>query len=571
MAIYESTDSLHLRNLIEEIDEGRTGLPDFQRSYVWKPAQVEELLASVCQDFPIGAVLRVRNGRNLKLGELRGFEGAPPLQQTQSDVEYVVLDGQQRLTSLYCALTGNGPHRFYLRLDAYRDSGDLAECITSSHASRRLARELEDPVAQYERLMLPFSAFQRFGDWKLEARHYLQQHGMSSPEALELERFLEQVQRDVVSNVFNYRIPVLTLSRDVTLDAVCTIFETINRTGTRLSLFDLLTARFRIDNIFLREEWEVAQRNYPELEQYEIDPFHLLRAIAAIVSRGHTVTRQDVLDLTGEDFRHFWNKVAEEMAWVLRVFRDDCGLVSSKWMPYDPMIVAPTAALVDFGALDHSMRGSVRQKLRQWFFASALSSRYEHGATSRIAQDFRELSRWFGGDPTPQWICDLALDPDTFSAAVSLQSAAYKAVLCFYLTQRPRDLVTGEPIERSVVRAGDVQDHHVFPRAFVRKMFPNTSLDVDTVFNRILIDGTTNRRIGSKPPSTYLRAIREGLIEHGVSPRRLDDMLESHLLPGFGADVFQQDDFEQFIRMRQQRVIDALNALVHGREAPVAV
>src|SRR5690606_14564091 len=146
------------------------------------------------------------------------FEGGPELLPDQP-VDTIVLDGQQRLTSLYNAISGTGPHRYYLNISMLRDGAELEDAISSSHTSRRSTRELEDPRAQYEQLILPFGVIRNrsgFGEWKRGARWYWtekEDHPQSS--ILELERFLDHIDDTFISNIEHYRVPVLLLSDQV--------------------------------------------------------------------------------------------------------------------------------------------------------------------------------------------------------------------------------------------------------------------------------------------------------------------------------------------------------------------
>lgn len=271
MPLYESTDSVELTKLIQDISEQRMGLPDFQRSYVWKPAQVVELIASVAQNFPVGTILRVKRGADL--GVIRGIEGGPDLSTDGQAVETIVLDGQQRLTSLYCALIGSGPYRYYINIEALREDSDLEDAIVHLHHSRQLARQLGDELTQFDRLYMPLSAIGTRGGysaWAKRARRYWASKDDTTPAELNhLEDDLDRIERQYIDHIEHYRIPVLMLSNQVSLDAICTIFETINRTGTRLGLFDLLTARFRAHGINLRDEWERTRDSNPMLKDYD--------------------------------------------------------------------------------------------------------------------------------------------------------------------------------------------------------------------------------------------------------------------------------------------------------------
>lgn len=116
-----------LKFLLQMIHNREMALPDFQRDFVWDPFATEELIESIISNYPAGSLLRIKNGTQL-LFQPRAVEGAPPLAQ-EARPSYLVLDGQQRLTSLYQALHGVGEHRYYIDLAGLESGKDLEDCV----------------------------------------------------------------------------------------------------------------------------------------------------------------------------------------------------------------------------------------------------------------------------------------------------------------------------------------------------------------------------------------------------------------------------------------------------------
>src|SRR4030042_5208525 len=102
-----------LKFLPEMIQNREMALPDFQRDFVWDPYATDELIESIISNYPAGTLLRIKSGQQL-LFQPRAFEGAPEVIGIKPG--YLILDGQQRLTSLYQAFYGKGEHRYYLNL-----------------------------------------------------------------------------------------------------------------------------------------------------------------------------------------------------------------------------------------------------------------------------------------------------------------------------------------------------------------------------------------------------------------------------------------------------------------------
>ena len=133
MTIYENVGEKSTRELIEGLHANTTVLPEFQRNFVWSPSRTIELLASIANEYPAGNILRVRDGHFI---ETRPVDSAPPVGHGHRPT-FLILDGQQRLTSLYHAFFGRGEFRFYLDLRKARLDTDFTkeDTITFQDAS----------------------------------------------------------------------------------------------------------------------------------------------------------------------------------------------------------------------------------------------------------------------------------------------------------------------------------------------------------------------------------------------------------------------------------------------------
>ncbi|MFQ6539404.1 MULTISPECIES: DUF262 domain-containing protein [Aphanothece] len=164
MTIYEDTNSKPLLDLLDRIHTGDMVLPDFQRDFVWEPSATQALIVSIANNYPAGSILRVRDRQ--RAFSSREFEGAPaPI----NEHTFLVLDGQQRLTSLYQAFYGVGDHRYYLDIRMLIDGADFEDAIdylrhSKSAVTRRAAFE-----RQAEQLLLPLSVLHKgstgFSKW----------------------------------------------------------------------------------------------------------------------------------------------------------------------------------------------------------------------------------------------------------------------------------------------------------------------------------------------------------------------------------------------------------------------
>ena len=173
MSLFEDTNPRALKDLLGEINSRTTVLPDFQRDFVWDPAATQELIVSIANNYPAGSLLRVRDRR--KAFAAREFEGAPKLNGHTHT--FLVLDGQQRLTSLYQAFYGVGEHLYFLDLRKLLSGADFDESIFHVRSAAKYAKDLGKFEVQCKELILPLSVLKGgsggFLQWLLQVTNPL--------------------------------------------------------------------------------------------------------------------------------------------------------------------------------------------------------------------------------------------------------------------------------------------------------------------------------------------------------------------------------------------------------------
>lgn len=344
MSLFEDTNPRALKELLAEINNRTMVLPDFQRDFVWEPGATQELIVSIANNYPAGSILRVRDAK--RVFAAREFEGAPALGRNKHT--FLVLDGQQRLTSLYQAFFGVGEHRYYLDLSKLQNGADFEEAIFHVRATTKWVKEREDFALQAKELMLPLSVLKggagSFGKWSRKAARTL-----PTDRRVELEDALDEIEDKWIHAIDDYHFPVVTLSDTTEPDALCTIFETLNRTGVKLSVFELLTARFWPQNVKLRDLWDAALMKYPIIADFDVDPYYVLQGISLASRKAPSCKRSDVLNMAAKDITNWWDKVVVGLATGLEILRDDCKVMQPKWLPYQTMLPPLAAVLARTG------------------------------------------------------------------------------------------------------------------------------------------------------------------------------------------------------------------------------
>lgn len=554
------TDKYRLDTFLQQVHSGDLALPDFQRDFVWDPDATEELLESIFRDFPTGSLLLMRH-RDDGFAP-RAFAGAPSLGKRKP--LRLVLDGQQRLTSLYQALHGEGDYRYYIRIEDLETGKPIEDALFHESLKRAKKLGLEDERHQAEHLLLPLRVL--FGDpggfsgWSMKVRRIRKKLPASDPgEAEELEERLNRFEKSHLHSIAAYTYPYVELDDSVSMEAICKIFETLNRTGVKLTVFELLAARYFAKALKLRQLWQDAVQSFPIIgaEGFDLDPTALLQVVSlrTTTKDGHVgCQRTDLLRLSAADIHRHWGAAVAGMAAVLEMLQEECGVLTKRWVPYSTQLI-PMAAVWDVvTAPKNAAVGANKLKLQRWFWRAIFRSDYESAANTQAADDFKALRTWFVGGAAPDALQSTPTVPD-FRSVTPKQRAAYSAAIALVARHGATDFHKGKKLTPEAIAASQIDDHHVFPRAHLGDSFPAES--VNSIANRTLIDKQTNIRIGKRAPSAYLADM-----ELELGDRGLEKILRSHLLPVEAQSALRSGEFERFLVWRSEKLAgEALEAM----------
>jgi hypothetical protein len=547
MSLFEDTNPRALKDLLAEIHGRTTVLPDCQRDFVWEPGATQELVVSIANNYPAGSILRVRDAK--RAFAALEFEGAPALDGGKHT--FLVLDGQQRLTSLYQAFYGVGEHRYFLDLQKLIDGADFEEAIFHVRATTKWSKARESFDVQARELLLPLSVLKGgaggFLLWLLQVTNPL-----SSEKRTQMQDALMGVNEKWIKTIDDYQFPVVTLSDKTEPDALCTIFETLNRTGVKLSVFELLTARFWPENINLRGLWDKAVNDNPVIGDFEVDPYYVLQAISLACRAAPSCKRGDVLNLVSNDIDGWWTKAVGGLALGLEILRDDCKVMLPKGLPYQTMLPPLAAVLASAGMPKTAEAGAHREKIKRWFWCAVFGQAYESAPNSQSAKDVTELLLWLKGGKAPEPVRAFRFDPRALRDVTPRQRSIYRGTICLILGGGAKDFHTQSLITGKLMVEQGIDDHHIFPAAYLAKNGIGTARARDCVLNRTLIDRTTNQMINDRPPSDYLTEIRN------TPGFPFANVLASHTLPRENDSPLMHDQFEDFLEWRQKELWKAI-------------
>lgn len=586
------TNPFDLHKLLDDCHHGIIQLPDFQRSWVWDEERIKSLIASVSRAFPVGALMSLDTGGPVNF-KPRPVEGAPT-NAKQTPPQSLLLDGQQRMTSLYQVTLRNDvvetvtpknkkvKRWFYIDIRKALDlSVDREEAIVGvpedrvirTDFDRKILLDLSAPEKEYALLMFPLTQVFDWDRWQDGFDKYWRGDQHES-----IREEFRTFKRQILENFKYYRVPVISLDRSTSKEAVCAVFEKVNTGGKPLDAFELVTAMYAALGHELRKDWygddgsKGRRRRFAETLRPAgsesgiiagVSNTDFLQAISLFHTRDRRraaekagkegkelpavpCNRQALLNLPLEAYKQYEKQVeqgfvrAAKFLHIYRIFD----------LPYQSQIVPLAAILADIGeSWEHD---SDRSKLVQWYWNGVFGELYGSAVETRFARDFMEVPPWLNGGPAPSTVSETLFRADRLKTMRMRLSAAYKGVNALLMKEGAEDFRSGQKFDHTVFFGENVDIHHIFPQDWCKKngIGPNV---YDSIINKTPLSYRTNRIIGGAAPSEYLAKLETGDAKTPPVDRvRLDSFLESHLID---PALLRSDDFDEFMAARQKRLL----------------
>lgn len=570
--IFHSTSEM-LKSLLDSVQDGRTQLPDFQRGWVWDDERIRKLLVSILKSFPIGAVMLLETGNPNVRFKPRLIEGVQL--QDPPEPQRLILDGQQRITSLYQALYLDKPVKttdsrrkeikrwYYLDINIATDANfDKDDAIVSVPEDKIIKGKGNVVIADYSTMakeceagMLPIHYLFK-PDKLLQWQNQYFSIDMSQERSLRWSSFMAEA----FSAFNNYQLPVITLLNTTQKEAVCQVFENVNTGGVTLTVFELLTASFAADNFSLRDDWNLRYEGCPNDEDTKafknnpilaiLENTDFLQTIALLVTYNRkknnpgaavSCKRRDILNLTVKEYQAWSDKVTKGFYEAAKFLMEQ-KIFSYQDIPYPSQLIPLTTILVELGSKAHNH--AIRQKIAQWYWCGVFGELYGAATETRFAKDLPQVLNWLDGGNEPDTISEATFDPDRLLTMRTRNSAAYKGVHVLIMREGCRDFMSGIPIDLQTYYNDNIDIHHIFPTAYCNKKGISKDL-YNSIINKSPLSALTNRSIGGNPPSVYLKLIEE---EKNIDADTLDKILETHLID---VDAIRSDDFNTFFEKRK--------------------
>jgi hypothetical protein len=591
-------DSPKLSKVLKDVAAGKMQLPDFQREWKWDDTRIRELISTVTLDYPLGVVMTLETGGNSPF-RTRTLTGAENADAVAPDL--LLLDGQQRLTSLFQALHLDRPvlttdarnkslKRWYyvdirkaVEAAADRDSSIVSvpeDRVLRSDFARRVDLDLSSDKLEWSAghfpLRLVFDV-DRISAWQ---RGFVELDNANWPL---WSRFQEQV----LKNVQSFLIPMIKLDAGTTNDAVCSVFERVNTGGVVLDVFELLTATYAGNRAYEREHgdyyslppvWQDLQKDlaaaYPVFGRVAdggsvgLTSSDFLQSMALVLTwerkqAGKTSSvsckRRDLLELPLADFIRLAPRVGDAFRKVGDFLYRQC-VVRPEDLPYRTQLVPLAAVLTVLG--EEALDQATLDRLARWYWCGVLGEMYSGSTESRFTRDMEQLLGWVTrtdrSAEVPDTIAEAVFVADRLDTLTTRNSAAYKGIYDLLLRQGAVDWFHNEePLDPSLLLQHAVDVRQIFPKSWFARS-RSTDRRANSIVNKTPLSYRASRSMTNSPAS-YLKVLAA---ESGIRPEWLDDAVATHLVD---PQTLHDDDFEAFYADRSRQLLELVNSAMGKR------
>lgn len=576
-------------DLVKNVDSENISLPEFQRDFVWEVEKSYDLFDSLVKGIFIGVFIygipsfeivvreidkRPRKDRRTKRTKV------PIHSLTMEDIEKKVkinnfrllLDGQQRITSIYRALKGSDEIWFTIKNETEmeveatkkefhkRNLEELLKELTGTEDVDRLSIKLSDVYETINGGFMESEIKDKFFNKLL----FVIASDHDKKEEL-FNKYL-QVSRKL-QDLFKAQKMISYYLLDMGTEKYALFFERSNSRGIQLNFIDILKAKlymgFNLRNKI--EEFEDVNPNY--LFNKEI----IVRTIAYIASDGKNVDKSYILSkLNSTHFNDYWKETCDLYKKSIDFLFENHLNISQSWMPYDNMLIPLIIFLRTIPRKDFSgITESQREFIHYWYWSSIFSQRYTGASNEAIRIDSDNLKKIAKGTKISDesffnklkklQVTDIG-DIKTFSTK---GNSIYKGILNL-INYESKGLIDWNSTSKLSLN-NSIEDHHIFPRDYLKTKFKDLEPEqIDCVANRTLIPKITNITIGKSTPSKYLQELEK-------TNHNLSDSLKNHLIPIDLITGTYDNDYFKFIDERAEKISKLINDYVISKQGEIYI
>lgn len=565
------TNDRPLTDLMNTVDSGAAQLLDFQRGWVWDDGRIRALILSVIHNFPVGAAMFLEYGNESIHFKHKPIEGSGANPAIKPDE--LILDGQQRLTSLYNTLYSKNPvhtktdkgkeidRYYYLDIEkALNPGADDDKVVVSIPATKRVTSEFGRKVDldlsarqdEFRQKMFPLNIILNSSEeqgWQNEYYAYYNY-------ATDIIRQFTELFSKIIMPTQKYAMPVISLDKETPKESVCQVFENVNTGGVSLTVFELVTAIFAMDNFQLRKDWEECRQKCFSGDLLSIvTATDFLTALTLLSSfkAGGTVSckKKDVLVLSLTAYKEYADDLCEGFSEVEKLLHEE-RIFSSRDLPYSTQLIPLAAICTVLMEGNKIYTTTTKNMVKQWYWCGVFGELYGSANETKYANDITQIIKWIteNGD-LPKTVTDFFFNPTRLLSLQSRQSAAYKGIMALILKNHARDFISGAEMDFSTYLNEKIDIHHIFPKDYcIGQNYDKSKWN--SIVNKTPISARSNREIGGIAPSVYLGKLKK---KGSVMPSDLDGYVETCWI---NHNLLRNNEFQNFIIDRAKKILSAI-------------
>ena len=549
-----STDA-SVKTLVDKIADGELILPEMQREYVWKSTNVRDLFDSLYRGYPSGVILVWETD---ELVETRDFAVETSNQRSS---KWLLLDGQQRLTSLAAILSGDGvtvkdrkrevrllfnlEHPDELQFD-FEDEVDETEddAETPELLQKRLDR---NTFMVYSQKMARLPQWVDVSDiFQKNDREILMEAGVTGFDDPRYEKYTDRLEKVRAIAKYHYHLEVL--DRHKTYDEVTEIFVRVNSLGVKLRSSDLALAQITAKWRGALKEFTDYQKTARDSLDFDVDMSIILRALVALITNQSRFLRVGSLSI--DMLKNGWDHTKRAFDFALNYVKANLGIDTTLLLS-SPFLLVTTAYWGNNRNFQISEEDSANFK--RWFLIANAKGHYSGSSETKLDQDISIIRNGGGGkellDKLLTEVGRLDFTANELRGR-NTNSGAFKTLFMALRAEGVKDWESN--LEISTKHKGEadrIENHHIFPKKYLERVRPDLTTSnnkqINQIANMAFIGGRTNRHISDKAPSDYRQ--------------NYDSRLLAAQLIDFYDGRDKPENFEQFIDHRLNLMAAKLN------------
>lgn len=525
MAKEIQTQNPKIDRIIRQIQDGEIKIPPLQRPFVWRSEQIIQLLESIYNEYPIGSILLWETDKELP--STRNVAGFKLPKKPESHPFYYVLDGQQRLSSLYGIFCQDRSQDSNIDKDYAIDTG------------------IFDIEFDFET-----KTFISTND-KLPGKEYLDMRALFDPnEFIKKIEFLtfenRKMATDLLSRFSNYELPVV-ITKKRELKEVGAIFERVNNTGKKLDLFDLMVAITWSDGFHLHDQFKEIHKTLEKKHFNGIKDKILLQCLSVLISKSSTV--KSITSLGQSEVQKSIHLLHESLKRTVDYLSTELSVKTIKLLPHAHQIVP----LCYFFSRVTTPNSTQRKHINEWFIKTSFSNRYSASTDAHIDEDvasFENLSS--GKDDVFKRIAYTVTPEQLKNTTFSRSNPFARAFVVLLASKEPKNLTNGTKVDcgEALSSFNQKEYHHIFPRSFLEKQGSWTYSDINSLCNFCILPAASNKIISDSAPSLYFAKV--------VPNKHIREILETNLLPT-NKKLYEEDKYSDFLNARAQEIVNYID------------